>query len=115
MRKIKEIIFQVSAIFILLSAIAYAFFSQVAPWIMAFSVAAFCVSVGLNPYPGKSLRGKRLFGFRIVACMLMVVATYLMFRARNEWALAMLLGAVFLLYSSIVISKELKKEGRTEN
>lgn len=115
MHKIKEIIFQLSAILILLSSIGYASFPQVAPWVMAFSVATFCVGVALNPYPGKSIRGKRLFGFRIFACMLMVVATYLMFRHRNEWALAMIAGAIFLLYSSIVISKELKKEQESEN
>lgn len=110
MRKIKEVVFQLSAILILLSAAGYLFFPHIAPFMMAVGVAAFCASVALNPYPGKSLRGKRLFGLRVLSCMLMVVSTYLMFRHVNEWALAMVAGAVFLLYSSIMIPRELKKE-----
>jgi len=39
----------------------------------------------------------------------MIVATYLMFRQRNEWVLAMISGS-FSLYASMVLPKELEKE-----
>ena len=106
----KEIVFQVAGILILLSALSYFFVPTVAPWIMVFSVAVFTSIIATTPYPGKSIRGKRLFNFQIFGCLLMVVSTYLMFRQRNEWALLMIIAAVFFLYASIVIPKELEKE-----
>ena len=106
----KNTIFQTAAILILFAAVLYLFAPVVAAWIMVFSTATFSVITAKNPYPGKSIRGKRLFGFQIFACMLMVVASYLMFRERNEWVLSMLVAALLLLYSSIIIPRELEKE-----
>lgn len=103
---------QVAGIFILLSAFGYFFAPTVAPWVLAFSVATFTSIIATTPYPGKSIRGKRLFNFQIFGCILMVVSTYLMFRQRNEWALLMISAAVFLFYASIVIPKELEKENK---
>ena len=40
----------------------------------------------------------------------MVVATYLMFKHRNEWVLAMVSAAVCMIYAAIVLPKELAKE-----
>ncbi len=110
MHSTKDLLLRISAIFILLSAVLHLFVPAVAPWIMTFAVALFSVLTVTNPYPGKSIRGKRLFNFQLFSCLLMVAATYLMFRQRNEWALAMLVAAVFMLYASIVIPKELDKE-----
>ncbi len=110
MHNSKETIYQISGILILISAVLYLFTPSVAPWIMAVSVLAFSAVTALSPYPGKSIRGKRLFNFQVVSCVLMIVATYLMFRNNNLWALLMIIGAVFLLYSGIMIPRELNKE-----
>ncbi|MEA4904576.1 MAG: hypothetical protein VB098_00810 [Petrimonas sp.] len=110
MHNSKETIYQISGILILISAVLYLFVPSVAPWIMAVSVLAFSAVTALSPYPGKSIRGKRLFNFQVVSCVLMIVATYLMFRNNNLWALLMIIGAVFLLYSGIMIPRELNKE-----
>ncbi|NLJ00949.1 MAG: hypothetical protein GX371_07360 [Bacteroidales bacterium] len=112
MRSIKDLFYRLSGILILLSALLYLFAPVIAPWIMAFSVALFTVLTITTPYPGKSIRGKRLYNFQILTCLLMIVATYLMFQHRNEWALAMIVGALFLLYSSIMIPKVLEEERR---
>lgn len=114
MRNFKETVYQISGIFILISAVLYLFAPTIAPWIMAVSVLAFSAITALTPYPGNSIRGKRLFNFQVFACILMIVSTYLMFRNNNLWALTMIVGAVFLLYSGIVIPKELEKEKSTE-
>ncbi|MFA5651246.1 MAG: hypothetical protein WC914_08935, partial [Proteiniphilum sp.] len=74
--------------------------------------ALFSALTVATPYPGKSIRGKRLFNFQLFACLLMIVSTYLMFRNRNEWALFMIVGALLLLYSAIMISKALENEDR---
>ena len=106
----KNIIFKVAASLILIAAILYYFMPTVAAWIMVFSTVTFSVMTAKNPYPGKSIRGKRLFGFQAFACMLMVVSSYLMFQQHNEWVLTMIVAAFLLLYSSIVIPRELERE-----
>jgi phosphatidylglycerophosphate synthase len=108
----KSILFKISGVLILLSALLYMFYPAVAPWIMAFSVAVFSAITVSNPYPGKSIRGKRLFNLQILSCLLMIAATYLMFKNRSEWVLVMVAGAVFLLYSAFVLPIELDKENR---
>ena len=108
----KSILFKISGVLILLSALLYMFYPAGAPWIMAFSVAVFSAITVTNPYPGKSIRGKRLFNLQILSCLLMIAATYLMFKNRSEWVLVMVAGAVFLLYSAFVLPIELDKENR---
>lgn len=108
----KNLLYNISGVLILFSALLYMFYPGIAPWIMAFSVVLFSVVTVTSPYPGKSIRGKRLFNLQILSCLLMIVATYLMFKNRNEWVLVMVSGAVFLLYSSFVLPKELDKENR---
>jgi phosphatidylglycerophosphate synthase len=77
---------------------------------MAFSVAVFSAVTLASPYPGKSIRGKRLFSFQLLSCTLMIVATWLMFGDRSEWVLAMIAGAVFLLYAAVMMPRELERE-----
>lgn len=110
MQTTKDLVFKISGIIILVAALVYIFSPTIAPWIMALAVAIFSAIVATSPYPGKSIRGKRLFNFQILGCVFMVVATYLMFKQRNEWPLIMLIGAIFLLYASVVLPKELQKE-----
>ncbi len=108
----KSVLYKISGVLILVSAILYMFYPVIAPWIMAFSVALFSVITVTSPYPGKSIRGKRLFNLQILSCLLMIVASYLMFKNRSEWVLIMVAGAVFLLYSSFVLPRELEKENK---
>ncbi len=110
MHRVKDVLFRISGILILLSAGLHLAIPTVAPWVMAFSVVVFTAITLTNPYPGKSIRGKRLFNFQLFSCILMIVATYLMFRERNEWVLAMIVSAIFLLYASVMIPRELEKE-----
>lgn len=110
MRKPKELISQISAIFILLSAFGYLFIPSIAPWVMIIAVIVFSYTIITTPYPGKSIRGKRLFNFQVIACVLFIVATYLMFRNRNEWVLLLISGAVFLFYAAVFMPKEYEKE-----
>ncbi|MDI9603937.1 MAG: hypothetical protein QM305_01215 [Bacteroidota bacterium] len=110
MRKVKDIVYRLSGILILFSALLYLFEPVVASWIMAVSVVAFTVVTVTTPYPGKSLRGRRLFNFQVIACLLMIVSAYLMFKQRNEWPLFMIIGAILLLYSTILMPKVLESE-----
>lgn len=107
---LKDIIYRASALFILIFTIAYSFIPEWSVWGMVVSVSLFSAITLSSPYPGKSKRGKRLFNFQVFACLLMVVSTFLMYKRVNEWPLALLISAIFLLYSAFALEKELKKE-----
>ncbi len=107
---IKSLLYKVSAILILVFTVVYSFEPTIAVWGMAVSVSLFSAITVTSPYPGKSIRGKRLFNFQVFACILLVVATFLMYKGRTEWPLLLLVSAMFLFYSSIVLQKELDKE-----
>lgn len=110
----KSILYKVSALLILVFILAYSFIPAVAVWGMVVSVSLFSAITLTTPYPGKSIRGKRLFSFQVIACLLMLVATFLMYKERNEWPVLLLISAVLFFYSSIVLPKELEKEENIE-
>ena len=107
---IKSLLYKVSALFILVFTIGYSFLPQISVWGMVVSVSLFSAITMSTPYSGKSLRGKRLFNFQVIACLLMVVATFLMYKGRNEWPVLLLISAIFLFYSAFALQKELDKE-----
>lgn len=110
MRNIKDLLYKVSAMLILLAAVLYLQTPYISSWIMIVSVVVFSVITMKTPYPGRSIRGKRLFGMQVISCFIMLAAAYLMYMGDNLWALAMLVGTIILLYASVFIAKELKKE-----
>ncbi|NDV94556.1 hypothetical protein D0T84_06420 [Dysgonomonas sp. 521] len=112
--KLKNIIFQISAILILLAAIVYYFRPDVAKYIIIAGVIGYTVISFTTPYPGKSLRGKRLFNIQIIAVLLMCVSAYLMFVDISGWVVTLLIAAILTLYSTVAISMEYKKEQEQE-
>lgn len=110
MTKLKNTLYKISALFILVFTAAYMYVPTISVWGMLVSVSLFSAITISNPYPGKSVRGKRLFNFQVFACVLMVVATYLMYIGRNEWPLLLLISALFLFYSNHVLQKILDEE-----
>ena len=112
---IKSLLYKASAILILLSTVVYSFHTASAVWVMIVGVSLFSSITLTTPYPGKSIRGKRLFNFQVFACVLLVVSTYLMHIGRNEWPVLLFISAIFLFYSSIVLQKELDKEMGVDN
>ncbi|MDR1810553.1 MAG: hypothetical protein LBR34_09175 [Prevotella sp.] len=109
-QRTKDILYPVSAMLILAAAVIYYFFPDAAGYIMVAGVAGFAAVTFTSPYPGKSLRGKRLFNIQVFAVLLMFVSAYLMYEQMNQWVITLLLAAVFTLYSSALIPGELEKE-----
>lgn len=107
---IKSFLYKASASLILIFTVLYSFKPLVAVWGMVIGVSLFSAITLTTPFPGKSIRGKRLFNFQVFACALLVVATFMMYKGRNEWPVLILVSAIFLFYSSIVLQKELDKE-----
>lgn len=109
-----QIIYKISALLILISTIAYSFIPSIAVWGMVVGVSLFSAITLAHPYRGESIRAKRLFNFQVIACVLMVVATFLMYKGRNEWPVLLLISAILLFYSSFVLQKELQKEQKKD-
>jgi len=112
--KLKQALYQLSALLILFAAIFYNFSPDVARYIMIIGVAGFGSITFTTPYQGKSVRGKRLFNIQIFAVIMMVVAAYLMFVRQNEWVVPLLISAILTLYSVIMTTREYEKEHREE-
>ena len=108
--KTKNILFQRAAIVILIAAVMFNFLPDIAPYVMTAGVAGFGAVVFTTGYPGKSLRGKRLFNFQILAVVLMAVSTYLMFAKMGEWLYTLLAAAILTLYCAIMLPRVHKKE-----
>lgn len=108
--KVKNVFFQISAIIILVAAIVYYFDPTIAKYLMIVGVAGFAAITFTTPYPGKSIRGKRLFNIQILAVLLMAVATYIMYIDMKEWVIILLVSAILTLYSSILLPNVYKKE-----
>lgn len=109
-KKTKDVVFQVSALLILFAAVFYLFRPDIARFVMIAGVGGFAVTTFLNRYPGKSLRGKRLFNIQVFAILMMVAATVLMFMYTKEWVVLMFIAALFTLYSAILLPRVYEKE-----
>jgi len=108
--KTKDFIFKASAVLILIAAIVYLFNEKAASYTMIIGVAGFALTTFLTPYPGKSVRGKRLYNIRIFGVIFMIMATYLMFERYIEWVILMLISAIMTLYSSLLLPKIYRQE-----
>lgn len=112
--KIKNTIFQLSAILIVLAAIIHSFDTTIAKYAMIVGVVGFAFTTFTTPYPGKSLRGKRMFNIQIFAVLLMAVATYLMYIDYNGWVVILLVAALQTLYCAVMLPRIYEKE-KNEN
>jgi hypothetical protein len=55
------------------------------------------------------IRKRRLLGYNRIAGLLMIAASVLMFKHRNEWILCLSISAILQLYVAFVFPKD-KKE-----
>lgn len=108
--KIKTVVYQLSALLIILSAIIHNFDATVAKYSMIIGVAGYASTTFLTPYPGKSLRGKRLFNIQILAVLLMAVSAYLMYVDYSGWVVTLFIAAILTLYCAIILPRVYKKE-----
>lgn len=108
--QIRDIIFQISALLILFSAIMYSFSFDIARYVMMAGVIGYAGVVLTGKYPGKSINGKRMYNLQVFGVLFMVVSSYLMFVGRHEWVITLLIAAVFTLYTAIMLPKIYKKE-----
>jgi len=108
--KIKDHVYKLSAILILIAAVCFSFNPLAAKYTMIIGVIGFTITTFMTPYPGKSIRGKRLHNMHIFGVVFIVMSAYLMFEEMNEWVIPMLIAAVLIIYSSLLLPKIYEKE-----
>ena len=104
----RNILFAVSGVCLLLGALLYLTKWIVAPYLFAVGAAGILVSYLTLPTDGMKFRQKRLHRFNILAGILMVIASALMFKGKIEWVLLLTISAVFQAYAAFVSGKEEK-------
>lgn len=112
--QIKDTVFKLSAILILIAAVVHTFDTQIAKYAMIIGVAGFAITTFATPYPGKSIRGKRLFNIQILAVLLMAISAYLMYIDYKGWIVLLFIAALQTLYCAIVLPRVYKKEQEGE-
>lgn len=101
--KTRTLIFTISAFFILAGATLYlSVYQQIAPYLFSIGAAGFTVSYLTLPTKEMDFRTRRLHRYNIMAGILMIFASALMFAGRKEWVICLTIAAFFQLYTAFI-------------
>lgn len=104
--KIRSAIFTVSAFAVLLSSAFYITQWFYIPYIFAVGAAGMASMRLSRRYEGNNIRLKRLYRLESLSSILIVLASYFMFKNdRNEWIVILFIAAVLQLYTAFLIPK----------
>ena len=106
MKKIRTILFVVSACLVLAGAALYLTQWTVAPYLFAVGAAGIAVNYLTTPVGYLDFRGRRLHRFNVMAGFLMVVASGFQFNGRKEWVICLFIAAILQLYTAFVSPKK---------
>ena len=106
MKKIRTILFVVSACLVLAGAALYLTQWTVAPYLFAVGAAGIAVNYLTTPVGDLDFRGRRVHRFNVMAGFLMVVASGFQFNGRKEWVICLLIAAILQLYTAFVSPKK---------
>lgn len=85
-------------------------FEEWVPYVFAVGAAGLSVIRLITPYRGKNTRLRRLTLIELLATLMLLFASYLMFQDGNDWIVLLTISAFLQLYTSIVIPREREKE-----
>ncbi|MDR1344561.1 MAG: hypothetical protein LBJ39_04320 [Tannerellaceae bacterium] len=105
-KHIRAIVFNCSALLLLIGAALYLTALSFAPYLFALGAAGIAVCHLTMQVKHLSIRRRRLQTFNVIAGLLMVVASVFMFKHQNEWILCLTISAILQLYTSFVTGKE---------
>ena len=108
--KIRGILAMLGAILLLAGAVLKMSWSDTASYIYTFGAILFAVMQFLNRVRGGNLALRRLVTMQTIGSFALVAAGVLMFtHIRNEWMVAMTIGALLELYTAFRIPAEMEK------
>ena len=85
-------------------------FEEWVPYVFAVGAAGMSVIRLITPYRGKNTRLRRLTLIELLATLMLLFASYLMFQDGNDWIVLLTISAFLQLYTSIVTPREREKE-----
>jgi len=103
---IRNYIFIFSGILVLIGAILYLSRWIYAPYLFATGAAGVTVYYMTIPYQTLNYRMRRLYRMNILAGIVMIAASVLMFKQRMEWVVCLLISAILQLYTSFVVKNK---------
>ena len=108
---IKDIIFKTSSMLVVVGALLpLLVFEEWVPYIFAVGAAGMSVIRLITPYRGKNTRLRRLVLIELFATLILLFASYLMFKGGNVWIVLLTISAFLQLYTSIAIPRAGNKE-----
>lgn len=103
--RILNILFYISASAVLLASALYITQWSATPYIFAIGASGMAIARLSNRYQGDNIRLKRLYRMEAFSSLLIVAASYFMFKHQNEWFLLLFVAAILQLYAAILIPK----------
>lgn len=108
--KTRNTLFCLSALCVLVASALYITRWIAVPYIFALGAAGIAVCRLTFRYKGNNFRIKRLYRMETFSALLLIAASYFMFKAGNEWILLLTVSAVLQLYTAILIPRLTEKE-----
>ncbi|WP_289005864.1 hypothetical protein [Parabacteroides sp.] len=105
-QKARTIIFNTAGLLILAGAVLFLTKWFLAPYLFAVGAAGMAVCFLTLPTQDMEFRERRLHRFNVIASILMICASGLMFKDMKEWVICLTIAAILLLYSSFVSGKK---------
>lgn len=102
----RTILFNLAAPLLLAGAILHFVKWAVAPYLFAFGAAGITIAYLTLPLTGLGPRGRRLHRTNIIAGLLLLLASGMLFAERKEWVLCLTISALLQLYTAFVRPKE---------
>ncbi|MDH8701144.1 acyl-CoA synthetase (AMP-forming)/AMP-acid ligase II [Dysgonomonadaceae bacterium PH5-43] len=112
--KLKEYIFFVCGILLVLSAVLYSMSWEFIPYVYAVAGAGVAVVFLSSPYNGDNKRLKRLNVQQAIAAILLPLSSYFMFKDMNEWIVCLLVSGILQSYVVFVQDYEEKKNNKED-
>lgn len=112
--RFRTILFDVAASLVLLGATLYVSDSHIAPYLFAVGAAGVCVCYLTLPVKNLNFRQKRLHRFNVLAGLLMICASGLMFDGRKEWIICLCIAAILQVYTAFVSGDKKKDQNESK-
>ena len=100
--RVRSILFTLAAFLVLAGAVLYLTHWAMAPYLFAVGAAGITVCYLTLPVKDLGLREKRLHRFIVIAGLLMICASGLMFDGRKEWVICLVVATILQLYTAFV-------------
>ncbi|MFV0398425.1 MAG: hypothetical protein ACK5JU_10510 [Bacteroidales bacterium] len=103
-------LFQISAVVLLVSLVGKIIQFEYANYVFAVAAAGIAIAKLNTRYQGSNFRLKRLYRIDSLVGILLIGASYLMFKNMNEWVLCLTIASILQLYTAYIIPRIEEKE-----